>query len=210
MKNSLRRYLNFVWDCSEKFGEIEETVMDKLSPTLRSKLCVHIFGAVLYKCPFLHWMRSDQEAMKKLCLRVNSTFLEANDVLFSYGELNSTIFILVHGWVTLCMGATFSDEDELKGKGEVRGAVARRADDFQQDQQMRAATRRTSEIEGLVAKTFFRDPDVMSHMSHRTDSTPDQKHSCAGLKIRSKSNSLLHTSTFGPFSAVSTPIFASK
>ena len=121
MKNSLRRYLNFVWDCSEKFGEIEETVMDKLSPTLRSKLCVHIFGAVLYKCPFLHWMRSDQEAMKKLCLRVKSAFLEANDVLFSYGEMNSTVFILVHGWVTLCMGATFSDEDEPKGKGKVRG-----------------------------------------------------------------------------------------
>ena len=33
-------------------------------------------------------------------------------------------------------------------------------------------------------------------------------HWCVGLNIRSTSNSLFHTSTFGPFSAVSTPIFA--
>ena len=32
----------------------------------------------------------------------------------------------------------------------------------------------------------------------------------SGLKIRSTSNSLLHTFTFGPFSAVSTAIFGSK
>ena len=32
----------------------------------------------------------------------------------------------------------------------------------------------------------------------------------AGLNKRSTRNPLLHTSTFGPFSAVSTPIFASK
>ena len=100
MRGSLRRYLNFVWDISTTTGEVEEQVMDKLSPTLRSKLCVHIFGNVLGQVPFLNWMHDDPEAMKKLCLRVKSEFLEANDMLFSFGEMNITVFILVNGWVT--------------------------------------------------------------------------------------------------------------
>ena len=51
MKSSIRRYLNFVWETSEDIGEVEVSLMEKLSPTLRSKLCVHIFGNVLYNCP---------------------------------------------------------------------------------------------------------------------------------------------------------------
>ena len=42
MKGSLRRYLNFVWDCAENIGEVEDKLLDKLSPTLRSKLSVHM------------------------------------------------------------------------------------------------------------------------------------------------------------------------
>ena len=110
MRGSLRRYLNFVWDLSTSIGEVEEQVMEKLSPTLRSKLCVHIFGNVLNQCPFLIWMHNDPEAMKKLCLRVKSEFLEANDLLFSYGEMNNTVFILVKGWVTVCMGSAFTSD----------------------------------------------------------------------------------------------------
>ena len=53
-------------------------------------------------------MHDDQEAMKKLCLRVKSEFLEANDLLFSYGEMNSKVYVLVNGWVTLCIGAVFA------------------------------------------------------------------------------------------------------
>ena len=45
-------------------------------------------------------MHEDPEAMKKLCLCVKSEFLEANDLLFSFGEMNSTVYILVNGWVT--------------------------------------------------------------------------------------------------------------
>jgi CRP-like cAMP-binding protein len=111
MRGSLRRYLNFVWDCSEKIGDIENQVMDKLSPTLRSKLCVHIFGGVLTQCPFLTWMHHDREAMKKLCIRMKSEFLEANDLLFSYGEISHTVYILVNGWVTLCIGSDFDLDD---------------------------------------------------------------------------------------------------
>ena len=106
----IRRYLNFVWDVHATTGDTEEQVMEKLSPTLRSKLCVHIFGNVLNQCPFLIWMHNDPEAMKKLCLRVKSEFLEANDLLFSYGEMNNTVFILVKGWVTVCMGSAFNSD----------------------------------------------------------------------------------------------------
>jgi hypothetical protein len=82
MRVSLRRYVNFVWDCSAKFAEEEKHVMDTLSPTLRSKLAVHIYGAALARCPFLSWIGEDNEAMKKLCLSGQSYFLEANDLLF--------------------------------------------------------------------------------------------------------------------------------
>ena len=46
-----------------------------------------------------------------------------------------------------------------------------------------------------------------------TDASPDgfaHAYGAPGLKIRSASNLLFHTSTSGSFSAVSTPIFASK
>merc|ERR1719182_594332 len=111
MRVSMRRYANFVWDCCEKMGEQEKQVMDSLSPTLRSNLCLHIYGAALARCPFLSWIGEDEEAMKKLCLSVQSQFLEANDLLFSYGEMNTTVFILLHGWVTLCIGGFFTDDD---------------------------------------------------------------------------------------------------
>ena len=42
MRLSLRRYLNFMWDTSLRIGEVEVQVMEKLSPTLRSKLCVYL------------------------------------------------------------------------------------------------------------------------------------------------------------------------
>merc|ERR1719217_592538 len=113
MRLSLRRYLTFVWDCTDTTGDMEEQVMEKLSPTLRSKLCVHIFGNVLTQCPFLAWMHDDSEAMKKLCMRVKSEFLEANDLLFSYGEMNSKVYVLVNGWVTLCMGSVFNEDEGM-------------------------------------------------------------------------------------------------
>ena len=127
MRGSLRRYLNFVWDLSTSIGEVEEQVMEKLSPTLRSKLCVHIFGDVLKTCQFLTWMHDDPEAMKKLCLRVKSEFLEANDLLFSYGEMNSTVFILIKGWVTLCMGSAFSANEATDEPVVISGTCDPRA-----------------------------------------------------------------------------------
>ena len=112
IRRCLRRYLNFVWDCSEKIGDIENQVMEKLSPTLRSKLCVHIYGSVLAHCPFLAWLNADREAVKKLCIRMKSEFLEANDLLFSFGEITDTVHVLVNGWVTMCIGADFNKDDE--------------------------------------------------------------------------------------------------
>merc|ERR1719171_2996591 len=120
IRRCLRRYLNFVWYCAENIGEVEDKLLDKLSPTLRSKLSVHIFGAVLFKCPFLAWMHDDQEAMKKLCLRVKSEFLEANDILFSFGEMNTAVYVLVRGWAQLCMGARFADDED---RGDAHAAV---------------------------------------------------------------------------------------
>ena len=76
------------------------------------KLSCHVFGRVLTQCPFLTWMKDDYEAKKKLCLRVKSVFFEANDMLFSYGELNTTIFVMTNGWVTLCLGDLFDEEEE--------------------------------------------------------------------------------------------------
>ena len=39
----------------------------------------------------MDWMHHDEEAMKKLCLRVRSEFLDANDTLFSFGEMNNSV-----------------------------------------------------------------------------------------------------------------------
>ena len=55
MKHSIRRYLNFVWECTAKNRELEELVLQKLSPPLKRKVCTHIFGATLAQCEFLSW-----------------------------------------------------------------------------------------------------------------------------------------------------------
>ena len=57
-------------------------------------------------------MHGDREAMKKLSLRAKSIFFEANDTLFSFGEINTSVFVLVQGWVTLCIGEGFKEDEE--------------------------------------------------------------------------------------------------
>lgn len=116
MRGSMRKYLCFVWEQTEKIGDMEGDIMNLLSPSLRSKLCVHIFGKVLYNCAFLSWMTPDLEAMKKLCGCVKSTFFEVGDILFSYGEKNETVYILVNGWVTMCIGALFEENKDLSNE----------------------------------------------------------------------------------------------
>ena len=93
MKLSIRRYLNFVWQYTSKNREVEEQVMETLSHSLRSQLCVQIFGAVLFECPFLAWMTDDDEAVERLCLRMKAEFFEKNAVFIVFGELNQTVFI---------------------------------------------------------------------------------------------------------------------
>jgi hypothetical protein len=122
MKSSIRRYLNFVWEFTAKNRELEQQVMQKLSPPLRSKVCMHIFSPVLVQCQFLAWMIDDAEAVKKLCLRVTSEFFEANDVFISYGEINIRVFVLVQGSVVLSLGDIFRDEEDQRNKSEDRGS----------------------------------------------------------------------------------------
>lgn len=110
LRVNIRRYLSFLWDCNEKVGETEAQLMENLSPTLRMSLCVHIFGGVLVKAPFLMWMRKYPGAYKKLAMRTVSLFRENGDMLFSYGEVDSTIYVLVNGWITLSLGSTFEEE----------------------------------------------------------------------------------------------------
>merc|ERR1719174_3207925 len=110
LKINIRRYLAFLWDCNEKVGETEAQLMDTLSPTLRMSLCVHIFGTVLVRTPFLSWMKAYPGAIKKLALRTVSLFRDCNDMLFSFGEVDATVYVLVNGWVTLSLGAPFEEE----------------------------------------------------------------------------------------------------
>jgi CRP-like cAMP-binding protein len=72
-------------------------------------LSVHIFGSVLMRAPFLSWMHEYPLAVKKLAVRSISSFRDRNDVLFSYGEMVRTIYMLVNGWVTLSLGSIFDD-----------------------------------------------------------------------------------------------------
>ena len=166
MKHSLRRYLNFVYHVSAHMGEVEKEVMSTLSTSLQSKLCGHIYGNILSDCPFLAWMHHDREAMKKLCLRVKTLFLEANDLMFNFGELNSSVYMLIKGWVTLCMGARFDtgkDRDEvdlfkIDLTGSARVATKTSTDDgFLNDVRMKA----------LEAKHTATKIDVIEKMKSR-------------------------------------------
>ena len=110
LKMNIRRYVAFLWDhCNEKLRETEVSLMEEISPTLRMSLSVHIFGSVLMRAPFLSWMHEYPLAVKKLAVRSISSFRDRNDVLFSYGEMVRTIYMLVNGWVTLSLGSIFDD-----------------------------------------------------------------------------------------------------
>jgi CRP-like cAMP-binding protein len=173
----MRRYLNFVWECTEKVGETETEIIDKLSPSLRMKLSVHVFGRVLTSCPFLAWMQADVEAKKKLCLRVKTVFFEANDVLFSYGEINTTVYIMTNGWMTLCLGDLFGDEEEMdhdggepKSEGGLKGGVARRNGNMGKDQKQMALERvHKQKIKEMasVAQDAFRSSFYYASNNHK-------------------------------------------
>merc|ERR1719240_63138 len=96
-------------------------------------LSMHIFGSVLLRAPFLSWMKAYPGALRKVALRTLSQFRDCNDMLFSYGEVVTTVYVLVNGWVTLSLGSTFEEEHidfeaSLKETGtlDVSVAVARR------------------------------------------------------------------------------------
>merc|ERR1719247_12605 len=106
LRKAIRGYLSFVWHADEDTTETEEALMRQLSPALKQDLCVHIFGRVFFAAPFLGWMRDNPAAMKKLAVRAYGAFQEPGDSLFEVGEVNTTIYTLVAGWV-----ATSSDGD---------------------------------------------------------------------------------------------------
>ena len=64
-------------------------------------------------------------AMKRLASRTVSLFRDTNDMLFSYGEVSKTIYMLLNGWVTLSIGHIFEDAnaDMDKLKTEMRTAA---------------------------------------------------------------------------------------
>jgi CRP-like cAMP-binding protein len=73
-------------------------------------LCVHIFGNVLLQAPFLSWMKTYPAALKKLSMRTKSLFRHNNDILFSLGEVDQTVYMLVRGWVALSLGSLFESQ----------------------------------------------------------------------------------------------------
>lgn len=148
-------------------------MMEKLSPSLRSKLCLHIFGSVVHQCPFLAWMTDDAEAVKKLCLRMKAEFFETSDVFISYGEINQTIFILVNGCVTLCLGDLFRDE-EGQNKGLVENKVKRAStiQDSTWDQQQRALER--TESKEKIAEVQHRVQQLFSQSMSRRHKEPEK------------------------------------
>jgi hypothetical protein len=53
-------------------------------------------------------MKHDKAALRKLAARAVTQFSEIGDYLFTHGELNSTVFFLVHGWAMMSMGGAFA------------------------------------------------------------------------------------------------------
>ena len=154
LRLSIRRYLGFVWDINEKVGETEAQLMENLSPTLRMSLCVHIFGTVLVRTPFLSWMKAYPGAIKKLALRTVSLFRDCNDMLFSFGEVDATVYVLVNGWVTLSLGAPF-EEEHTDMHAEIRRQLGTEATAEMQKDKIAVARR-------SYTATF--DPDALSFM----------------------------------------------
>ena len=53
-------------------------------------------------------------------------FRDCNDMLFTFGEVDATVYVLVNGWATLSLGATFEEEHtDMHGKRFVWGRTCR-------------------------------------------------------------------------------------
>jgi hypothetical protein len=65
-------------------------------------------------------MKHDKAALRKLAARAVTQFSEIGDYLFNHGEMNSTVFFLVHGWAMMSMGGVF----ELDKKAAIEEEAA--------------------------------------------------------------------------------------
>jgi CRP-like cAMP-binding protein len=88
-------------------------------------------------------MKTYPGAIKKLAMRTVSLFRNNNDMLFSLGEMDETVYILVNGWVTLSLGSLFQEQHEdvdevirrSTGVNVALGGVARRMQSSTFDQE---------------------------------------------------------------------------
>lgn len=117
---TIRTHLLFLWDANEGFEPYEEEIKEQLPPKMKEELCYHIYGRILYSAPFLSWLRDYPVCLKRLSTKAQSIFLSKGDILFSVGQVNRQIYILLTGAVFLsrsdflCEAALDEDEGYVK------------------------------------------------------------------------------------------------
>jgi len=114
LRMRIRQYMLYMWDTKEDFHAYEEEIKKDLPSVLREELCLHIYGNMLGRLPFLDFMKS-----YGICMRQLASFLIFNDIdtgdhLFQVGGTNDTIYVLVLGSMYLSLNQSIWDEDNLK------------------------------------------------------------------------------------------------
>ncbi|CAJ1365474.1 unnamed protein product [Effrenium voratum] len=97
----VRRFFLFKWGAQKDYDLYEEELKQKLTPTLRSELCFHIFKDVLHAAPFLAWMRGYKACLRNLAVSVRSGFHDSGDFLLRAGEEIKDVVILLAGTAVL-------------------------------------------------------------------------------------------------------------
>jgi len=111
---SVRQYLVFLWDTNEGNDAYEEDLKQQLPPVLKTELCYHVYGSVLYSAPFFKWMTDFAICVKSLASVVQTIFLERGDYLFRMGDQNTVIYVLINGRVWLTRNDNlFEGEDNI-------------------------------------------------------------------------------------------------
>jgi len=170
---TIRQHLLFIWDTYQGYDTYEETLKDELPPVLRANLAFHVYGKVLMSLPFFSWMKDFSACLKDLSSNVYSMTLEAGDDIFTAGQVNETIYVLLSGRVFLTPNRILKSKPDDLALMDADIAMPRTKREVDESEHIMSGTNRRDGVGGMKSGVMtessnaLRAKDIMERSSAR-------------------------------------------
>jgi len=103
LRAQIRQCFLFLWDTKEDYEVYEEEVKSQLPSVLKEELCLHFYGRLLNRAPFLRWMKGYPICLRQLASMMYTLYMESGDYLFKVGQENHHIYMITEGTLYLSL-----------------------------------------------------------------------------------------------------------